>query len=239
MGTQFQRSDDLNKELRRIIEEADQELVIISPYIELSTRFNNALQQVSQKDTKVTIISRYEEKTLAKKDKKLYDALVAKGFELYLVDRLHSKLYFTQRKGILASVNFHKSSQQHSEEVGIVTDEPAMMREFKRYAEDLQEKAIVRWGVDSHAAEDVLLVSKSTTSKNYSGGYCIRTGEKIPFDLKKPFSYKAFKSWNRTKNLEFKEKFCHYSGEKSGGSNSFSKPILSKHWNAAKKKHGF
>lgn len=71
-----------------------------------------------------------------------------------------------------------------------------------------------------------------TDSKN---GYCIRTGEKIPFDLAKPYTDKAFKSWSRYKNEDFAEKFCHFSGEPSEGKTTMAKPILGKHWKAAKK----
>ena len=129
MGTQFIRSDELNRELLRIVEEETDELFLISPYINLSTRFSNALVQVSKRNTKVTIISRWEKK-FKPSDKELFDALVGRGFDLYLVERLHAKLYFTKAKGILSSINFLKGSQQHSEEVGIVTDEPAMKSEF-------------------------------------------------------------------------------------------------------------
>jgi phosphatidylserine/phosphatidylglycerophosphate/cardiolipin synthase-like enzyme len=98
---QFIRSDELNRELLRIVEEETDELFLISPYINLSTRFNNALVQVSKRNTKVTIISRWEKK-FKPSDKELFDALVGKGFDLYLVERLHAKLYFTKAKGILS-----------------------------------------------------------------------------------------------------------------------------------------
>lgn len=65
-------------------------------------------------------------------------------------------------------------------------------------------------------------------------GYCIRTGEQIEFNPKKPFSDKAFKSWNRYKDEGYQEKFCHYSGEPSNGETSFAKPILKKNWSKAK-----
>ena len=65
-------------------------------------------------------------------------------------------------------------------------------------------------------------------------GYCIRTGREIPFDPKRPLSDEAYKSWNRFKNPDYAEKFCHYSGELSNGETSVSKPILRKNWNAAK-----
>ena len=77
---------------------------------------------------------------------------------------------------------------------------------------------------------------KSTKSSAISkNGFCIRTGEQIPFDLKKPYTDKAFQSWSRFENEEFKEKYCHFSGEPSEGKTTMAKPILGKHWKAAKK----
>ncbi|WP_066224995.1 phospholipase D family protein [Formosa haliotis] len=57
-------------------------------------------------------------------------------------------------------------------------------------------------------------------------GYCIRTGEEIPFDLDRPLSYKAFKSWAKFKNYDFPEKYCHKTGKKSNGETSMAKPVL-------------
>ena len=79
---------------------------------------------------------------------------------------------------------------------------------------------------------EVESVRPRTDSKN---GYCIRTGEQIPFDLTKPYTDKALKSWSRYKNEDFAEKFCHFSGESSEGKTTMAKPILGKHWKSAKK----
>ena len=65
-------------------------------------------------------------------------------------------------------------------------------------------------------------------------GYCIRTGEVIEYNIKMPFSQKAFKNWEKFENEEYPEKHCHYSGEKSNGKTSFSKPILKKNWKMSK-----
>ena len=57
-------------------------------------------------------------------------------------------------------------------------------------------------------------------------GYCIRTGEVIPFNPERPFCAEAFKSWNQFKNKDYKEKFCHKTGKTSNGKTSFNNPIL-------------
>ena len=57
-------------------------------------------------------------------------------------------------------------------------------------------------------------------------GFCIRTGTPIPFNLKKPFSEQAYKSWVYYKNVNFPEKYCHKTGKESYGKTSMHKPTL-------------
>ncbi len=69
-------------------------------------------------------------------------------------------------------------------------------------------------------------------------GFCIRTGAAIPFNVKRPLSDDAYRSWSRFKDENYAEKFCHFSGEPSNGETSFAKPILRRHWSKAKATHG-
>lgn len=67
---------------------------------------------------------------------------------------------------------------------------------------------------------------KISTADKQLTGFCIRTGKQIPFDLKRPMCYEAFQSWNQYKNLDFKEKYCHKTGNPSNGKTSMRKPVL-------------
>ena len=57
-------------------------------------------------------------------------------------------------------------------------------------------------------------------------GYCIRTGEQIPFNPKRPLSDKAYRSWSKYSNPDYPEKYCHKTGTASNGRTSLSNPIL-------------
>lgn len=73
--------------------------------------------------------------------------------------------------------------------------------------------------------------SKSSKPENtFEPGFCIRTGERIPFDISQPLSKKAFQSWKRFGDENYPEKFCHFSGEQSDGQTSMAKPILKSNW---------
>ena len=71
-----------------------------------------------------------------------------------------------------------------------------------------------------------------------NAGYCIRTGIPIPFNVAKPFCIEAYNSWNRFGNRDYREKYCHFSGELSNGETSFNYPILSKYEQKARQFHG-
>tara|TARA_R110000737_G_scaffold336727_1_gene356392 strand:+ start:1677 stop:2534 length:858 start_codon:yes stop_codon:yes gene_type:complete len=75
---------------------------------------------------------------------------------------------------------------------------------------------------------------KEETQKPKSqSGFCIRTGVEIPFNIKEPFSINAFENWSKWKNKDFKEKYCHFSGEETKGETTFSKPVLRKNYTVA------
>ncbi|WP_111309714.1 phospholipase D family protein [Confluentibacter sediminis] len=78
--------------------------------------------------------------------------------------------------------------------------------------------------------------SKTTDNIKNEIGYCIRTGKEIAFNIEKPMEYEAFKMWNKYKDPDFPEKYCHFSGELSNGKTSVNKPILNENWKKAKEK---
>lgn len=64
------------------------------------------------------------------------------------------------------------------------------------------------------------------TKKPQPSGFCIRIGKKIKFNPKQPMSKVAWKIWNEYGNEDFKEKYCHKTGEKSNGKTSMKNPVL-------------
>jgi len=59
-----------------------------------------------------------------------------------------------------------------------------------------------------------------------ASGFCIRTGARIKFDPKHPMSKEAWRSWNKYKDMDYPEKFCHKTGKPSYGKTSMRHPIL-------------
>ncbi len=62
--------------------------------------------------------------------------------------------------------------------------------------------------------------------ENMSSGFCIRSGEKIAYNTKRPYSEKSFKSWIIYANMDYPEKYCHKTGKESKGKTSMRNPVL-------------
>lgn len=62
--------------------------------------------------------------------------------------------------------------------------------------------------------------------KGIQYGYCIRTGEQIPFNPSQPLSKLAWRTWNEYANVDFPEKYCHRTGKLSYGKTSMRNPVL-------------
>ena len=136
---------------------------------------------------------------------------------LQQADLLFEKRPIYEKKNILSSKEYIKSK--------IETDK---LSDFfnKKSSDKVFKKTINKKGsinIDSNAVKK-------------GNGYCIRTGKEIPFNVEKPMLYEAFKMWNKYKDPNFSETYCHFSGELSNGETSVSKPILNKNWKKAKEK---
>ena len=62
--------------------------------------------------------------------------------------------------------------------------------------------------------------------KNVELGFCIRTKARIPFNIRRPYSENAYKSWACYSNWDFPEKYCHRTGVESKGRTNMKKPVL-------------
>lgn len=285
----FLTGNDLYSEIGKLIENADEQIILISPYIKLHDNYASIIRsKKNNPKVKITIVFGKNEKDLSKSLKQ-EDFNFFKEFpniEIRYEKRLHAKYYSNESSAILTSMNLYDYSQDHNIEAGILTQatllgkfatklwngedglDETSWKCFERVIEQSEllfmkepkfDNGIVGTGINkkylnSTVELDLLsdyfannkkvesppkrVESKSEVSKsvlesnNKQMGYCIRTGKQIPFNDKKPMSDSAFQSWSKFSNKDYKEKFCHFSGEE--GETSWSKPILPKNWKKAK-----
>lgn len=284
MAIRFIADNEINTELEYLIRDADDYLLLISPYIKLHPRLKSDLLNKKENfELKIVVVFGKNEnelqKSLSKEDFEFFQQFP--NIEIKHSSRLHAKYYASEDRAIFTSMNLYDFSQSNNIEVGIMIDVKGKLasigdrllnnydpeQDANAYFEAVIDQADLMFdkkpkfkskmlGLSEEYLGSEVLTDKmseiyqllkpnaigfkdfSDTNQEHSA-FCIRTGISIPFNIKKPYSENSFKSWERFGNENYKEKFCHFSGEESNGETCFKSPILKKNWRAAKGKFGF
>jgi phosphatidylserine/phosphatidylglycerophosphate/cardiolipin synthase-like enzyme len=240
--------------MEELINEADKMLYLVSPFLKLSKDFQELINSRNKHEKKTVII--YGKHELTPEQLKFLTGL--RHVYLKYHENLHAKCYVNDTKLIITSLNFYEYSMINNKEMGVIYDN-THSEDVEIYTKALEHVKFIEENSDDKPFELIINTPKASDTVNkkteliittltglevkkpsiQNKGYCIRTGNEIPFDVEKPLSYDAYKSWNKSGgDPDHAEKFCHFSGDHSNGQTSVKKPILSKHWKKAKEIHG-
>lgn len=219
-------------EIEDLIKNADQRLILISPYLKISKDFRELLDYRNKKDKITTVI--FGKQELNPDEMKFLQGL--RFVILKYNEDLHAKCYLNDNRMIITSLNLYEFSMANNKEMGILIDKTDT-NDTQLFEDALKEVDYI----DQTSQRFEFGTAKPTSKKQQSGqgnGFCIRTGQPIPFDIEKPLSYEAFKKWDEFGDIDYPEKYCHFSGEPSNGETSMRQPILKKNWKKAKEIYG-
>ena len=178
--------------LDRIIEEANRELVLISPYIKADNETKNLLKD---KTRATTIHVIYGKKELKPVEKSFLDSL---GIATSFVKNLHAKCYLNENEALLTSMNLYQFSQEHNDEMGILVSK----KDDGELYGAIHEQAM-RWKVASSGVD---------TAKKAGDGFCIRCQAALPANPEKPYCRRCYRNWKRYENETYGENYCHICG---------------------------
>ena len=204
--------------LHKIIQEAEEELVLISPYIKADEETKNLLKD-TRRGTPIHVI--YGKSQSERNLGNVKDSFDLPGITVSFRKNLHAKCYLNEKQALLTSMNLHKYSQENNDEMGILVsrqDDPKLY-------EDIYQQAS-RWKADSSqpytasASKPKAKVAetpaqiKQPAEKKPQSGFCIRCKTVVAANPKKPYCATCYESWSRYSNNAYKEKHCHTCGRK-------------------------
>jgi len=121
----FLKGNELNSELEKIFENAESQIILISPYIQLHERYKSTLlTKLENPNMEITLLFGKNEDDLSKSMKQ-EDFDFFKQFpnvEIRYEKRLHAKYYANEKKAILSSMNLYGYSQNNNIEVGVLME---------------------------------------------------------------------------------------------------------------------
>jgi phosphatidylserine/phosphatidylglycerophosphate/cardiolipin synthase-like enzyme len=214
---EFLTTSGTSHNIENIIIEAKSQLVLVSPYLQLSKTFYERLKDASIRGVKIIII--YGKDELKPNEKNSLAEL--KNVELYFFENLHAKCYYNEGQMVITSMNMYEFSEKNNREMGVLIN-----RSIDR---DIFEKAMTETFSIIQSAKKVALSVKMTQSNkqvkkkvkwfnsgsfnNQPQGYCIRCEERIEYNPDEPYCTSCFDIWRQFKNYDYKENVCHRCGE--------------------------
>lgn len=236
----FLDTTGVSHHLQQLINRANEKVVLISPYLKFNQRIKESLEDKNRLKIDIRVV--YGKNDLLPEENNWLKSMTS--IRSSFCKDLHAKCYLNENEAIITSMNLYEFSQVNNEEMGIYIEksiDPELYKDIYAAAQRLirisdeivvsVEKAQTKESQSEKVETRPKTGKKSDSNKN---GYCIRTGVEIPFNVEKPLSYDAFKSWSKYSDPDYSEKFCHFSGEPSNGETSVSRPILKKNWKKAR-----
>ncbi len=209
--------------LKKIVQEANKQVVLVSPYIKLSGPTFHSLKVAADRNIVIKMI--HGKRYLNKNELKTLEEI--KNIELYFVKDLHAKCYLNESKMIITSMNLYEFSENNNLEMGVLID--------RKNDELLFENAITLVGNIFSNAKRISFISdnsaptegdlkhanlqvkipgfKKPLTQYPPHGHCIRCNTKIEFDPNHPYCNKCFSIWNLIGKYHYPEKRCHACGE--------------------------
>lgn len=238
----FITDQPLRDKLSGIITNAQELLVIVSPYI----KFDNDIKRLigthrNNRNVHILIICRDIPQNYD--DYKFLQTFP--NIRIIIEEDLHAKYYANEIEGLMTSMNLYSHSTTHNVEYGYYSnfmdqsDNDAFYHTMKLANTKLRLNQIEYENMPTRTRFSMGYPQSGNdkqykTNDKYSKhkGYCIRCGCKIEFNIERPMCYDCYQSWSwNGGRTTYPEKFCHYSGEDSFGKTTMGKPILSKNWN--------
>ena len=115
---EFLRRHDIVSHLHRIIKEAKDLIVLVSPYIDADEVTKNLLGR-QQRSTQINVV--YGKEQLRPNQQALFDKLNIKAT---FRRNLHAKCYMNENEAVVTSMNLYRYSQDNNDEMGILVSKP-------------------------------------------------------------------------------------------------------------------
>ena len=234
---------DLRHAIESEIKNAKKFIFIVSPYIDLDADMVKAFSSLNSEVIKV-IVYRQADKTNFKSgisDASRKFLKSSSNIELVEVKNLHAKFYINEEVGLISTMNLTKSSN-HNYEIGVDINKEEDDEMYFECLEYLIQDIFLSQdsNIDMERIKNIIpkrpfildTIAKSVfingeefninTFKSFhefcntKHGYCIRcSSTAIAFYPNQPFCPKCFSEWNKFKNPDYAEKYCHRCGRES------------------------
>jgi len=205
--------------LQQLINQAQDTLILISPFLKLNDRLRQALEDKDRLKIDIRLI--YGKNELQPEQINWLRTL--HSVRTSFCENLHAKCYLNEGEAILTSMNLYEFSQVNNHEMGVYVTRAA---EPELYADILNEaRRLIRISDEIRVTVEKVKVTEAPTNAEAaadSAGHCIRCGKAIALNPAAPYCPDCYRVWKRYENPDYKEVHCHICGKEHPA--TFTKP---------------
>jgi len=213
----FLTTKQISGEIERIIREANNFIIIISPYVKVSQLYIDRLIGAERNNVKVHFVFGKEHIAEIEESKFMEIAKMT----MYFLDNLHAKCYLNEDNAIVTSMNLYDFSERNNREMGILVERDS---DEKIYSDISREANSIIQNAKKYDIRYYLKESYKRISGNQEQiGYCIRCGQRIELNPEKPLCYECYNTWAEFFNYDYLERYCHICGHEA--ETSMAKPL--------------
>ena len=202
---EFLRTNEISTKIEDLIENSQDKLVLMSPYLQINKKIKNRLKVKDNRKQPARIVYRKNKLELEENNwlKNLNEIRTS-----YCED-LHAKCYLNEKEAIITSMNLYQHSQENNYEMGIYVkkdEDPNLYKDIKKQVDFIVETS-------QNVEISVEKVPEDEEEDKEETGHCIRCKEDIELDPTRPYCSDCFSTWNKYKNGDYEESHCHICGK--------------------------
>ena len=139
----FINPSEITGKILTLIEESDEFVVLVSPYFNISKWYKllKKIEQLKDREVPLNVFVREGES-----NSKTFEDLEKANLDFKKIPDLHSKLYLSEKCGIVTSLNLLLNSEINSLEIGYITETEQELNELKSFC-----KRYLKFDVDTQS----------------------------------------------------------------------------------------
>lgn len=215
---EFLDTEGVSHRLVQIIKNAENRLVIISPFLKINDRIKEHLADRDRFKIDIRVV--YGKNELQPEENNWLESMAS--IRTSFLEDLHAKCYLNEKEALLTSMNLYKYSQEYNYEMGIVVsreEDPDLYESIReesdriiRTSDEIRVK-VSRVEAADDDKEGGQATEEPVSRRDPETGFCIRCQGDLPANPAQPYCRSCYASWRRNgKDKTSKEKHCHICG---------------------------
>lgn len=205
----FLDTTGISDHLQKIINNANEKLILISPYLKINNRIKQCLEDKDKFKIDIRLI--YGKSELQPTENNWLKSL--RSIRTSFCKDLHAKCYLNEKEAIVTSMNLYDFSQVNNYEMGISIEKDIDTELYDDIYKEVTRLIRISEEIKITVSTVPATPEKTLKPNPNTVGYCIRCHGEIKLNPMVPYCKTCYSIWKKYEDDEYEEKYCHICGK--------------------------